>query len=57
MERNSLQADKEEYEEQKNRMIFNECMCSPIMTKLHGHKKAQQCNSSSRNGPTVEEMD
>lgn len=57
MERNSLQADKEEYEEQKNRMIFNECMCSPIMTKLHGHKQAQQCNSPSRNGPTVEEMD
>ena len=52
LERNPLQADKEEYEEKQRDL---QQVCSPIMAKLHGQ---QQPNSySSSDGPTVEEVD
>ena len=54
LERNSLQVDKEEYEEKQRDL---QQVCSPIMAKLHGQQQAQQCNGSSQNGPTVEEVD
>ena len=54
LERNSLQVDKEEYEEKQRDL---QQVCSPIMAKLHGQQQAQHCNGSSQNGPTVEEVD
>ena len=54
LERNSLQVDKEEYEEKQRDL---QQVCSPIMAKLHGQQQAQQCNGSSQSGPTVEEVD
>ena len=50
---NSLQADKEEYEEKEKDL---QRVCSPIMAKLHGQQSEQQPHgsSSSSNGPTVE---
>ena len=54
LERNSLQVDKDEYEEKQRDL---QQVCSPIMAKLHGQQQAQQCNGSSQNGPTVEEVD
>ena len=54
LERNALQADKEEYEEKQRDL---QQVCSAIMAKLHGQQQAQQCNGSSQNGPTVEEVD
>ena len=54
LERNSLQVDKEEYEEKQRDL---QQVCSPIMAKLHGQQQAQQCNGSSQNGPPVEEVD
>ena len=54
LERNSLQVDKEEYEEKQRDL---QQVCSPIMAKLHGQQQAQQSNGSSQNGPTVEEVD
>ena len=54
LERNALQADKEEYEEKQRDL---QQVCSPIIAKLHGQQQAQHCNSSSHNRPTVEEVD
>ena len=53
---NSLQADKEEYEEKEKDL---QRVCSPIMAKLHGQQSEQQPHGSrsSSNGPTVEEVD
>ena len=52
LERNSLQADKEEYEEKQRDL---QRVCSPIMAKLHGQQPPHSYRSS--DGPTVEEAD
>lgn len=53
LERNSLQAVKEEYEENQKDL---QRVCSPIMAKLHGQQQQPHPYSSS-DGPTVEEVD
>ena len=52
LERNSLQADKEEYEEKQRDL---QQVCSPIMAKLHGRQQSHSYSSS--DGPTVEDVD
>ena len=52
LERNALQADKEEYEEKQRDL---QRVCSPIMAKLHGQQQTHSYSSS--DGPTVEEVD
>lgn len=52
LERNSLQVDKEEYEEKQRDL---QQVCSPIMAKLHGQQQPHSYSSS--DGPTVEEVD
>ena len=52
LERNSLQADKEEYEEKQRDL---QRVCCPIMAKLHGQQQPHSYSSS--DGPTVEEVD
>ena len=52
LERNSLQANKEEYEEKQRDL---QRVCCPIMAKLHGQQQPHSYSSS--DGPTVEEVD
>ena len=52
LERNALEADKEEYEEKQRDL---QRVCSPIMAKLHGQQPPHSYRSS--DGPTVEEAD
>lgn len=55
LNRNSL-AEKEEYEEKERDL---QRVCSPIMSKLHGHRQhpQQQTDSCYSSGPTVEEVE